>query len=166
MENCIRYLRKSFNQSGGKIVSRLDWGLPQIHDTLLVRSVSKEEWIEYVLPKLDIKKMIDERSGLPFNDKTIILALDEVYENISTDGFSKFKPSGNRLGRSLHNRRTDHRFLVFKNVTIGWSIKQGLVIRSLCSYDGPHKRYVERYSINEISWCKSRCNTYLVKRCS
>ena len=109
------YLRKSFNQSGGKIVSRLDWGLPQIHDTLLVRSVSKEEWIEYVLPKLDIKKMIDERSGLPFNDKTIILALDEVYENISTDGFSKFKPSGNRLGRSLHNRRTDHRFLVFKN---------------------------------------------------
>ena len=26
------YLRKSFNQSGGKIVSRLDWELPQIHN--------------------------------------------------------------------------------------------------------------------------------------
>ena len=72
------YLRKSFNQSGGKIVSRLDWGLPQIHDTLLVRQVTKDEWIDFVIPKLNLEKMIDERTGLAFNEKSLRLALDSI----------------------------------------------------------------------------------------
>ena len=109
------YLRKAFNQAGGKIVNRTDWGLPQIHDTLLVRQVTKDEWIDFVIPKLNLEKMIDERTGLAFNEKSLRLALDEVYENISTDGFATFKPSGSKMGRALHNRRTDHRFLVFKD---------------------------------------------------
>ena len=86
------HLRKRFNYFGGKILSRKDWGLPQIHDTLLVRSVSKEDWVDYVLPKLDLDKMVNERSGLPFTDKTIREALSEVYDNISTEGMATFKP--------------------------------------------------------------------------
>ena len=109
------HLRKRFNYFGGKILSRENWGLPQIHDTLLVRQVSKEDWIDYILPKLDIDKMINERSGLPFNDKTIREALSEVYENISTEGMATFKPGTNSFGRALHNRRVDHRFLAFKS---------------------------------------------------
>tara|TARA_R100000742_G_C4278270_1_gene100884 strand:- start:60 stop:2633 length:2574 start_codon:yes stop_codon:yes gene_type:complete len=109
------HLRKRANYFGMNILSRRDWGLPQIHDTLLVRSVPKQEWIDYVLPKLDIDKMINERSGLPFNDKTIQEALSEVYDNIATEGMATFKPGKDSFGRALHNRRTDHRFLAFKN---------------------------------------------------
>ena len=111
------HLRKRYNQFGGRIVSKIEsnWGLPQIHDTLLVRQISKNEWIEYVLPKLNIEKMIDDKTGLPFNRTTIRLALDEVYENISTEGMATFKPSSVSYGRSLANRRTDHRFLIFKS---------------------------------------------------
>jgi len=109
------HLRKRANSFGMKILSRKDWGLPQMHDTLSVRSVTKEDWIDYILPKLDLDKMVNERSGLPFNDKTIREALSEVYENISTEGMATFKPGVNRYGKALHNRRLDHRFLAFKN---------------------------------------------------
>ena len=98
-----------------KVLSRLNWGLPQIHDTLLVRSVPKAEWIDFILPKLDLDKMVNERSGLPFNDKTIREALSEVYDNIATEGMATFKPGTNSYGKSFANRRTDHRFLAFKN---------------------------------------------------
>ena len=109
------HLRKRFNYFGGKILSRKDWGLPQIHDTLLVRSISKEDWVDYVLPKLDLDKMVNERSGLPFTDKTIREALSEVYDNISTEGMATFKPGTGAYGKALHNRRLDHRFLAFRS---------------------------------------------------
>ena len=109
------HLRKRANYFGMKIKSRADWGLPQIHDTLLVRSVSQTEWIDFILPKLDLDKMVNERTGLPFNDKTIREALSEVYDNISTEGMATFKPGVSSYGKALHNRRLDHRFLAFKN---------------------------------------------------
>ena len=86
------HLRKRFNSYGGKILKRDDWGLPQMHDTLTVRSTPKEDWIDFILPKLDIEKMVDERSGLPFTDKSIREALSEVYESIATEGMATFKP--------------------------------------------------------------------------
>jgi len=109
------HLRKRYNSFGGKILSRKDWGLPQIHDTLLVRSVSKSDWIDYVLPKLDLDKMTDESTGLPFTDKSIQKALSQVYDNIATEGMATFKPGTNSYGKTFANRRTDHRFLAFKN---------------------------------------------------
>ena len=109
------HLRKRYNSFGGKILSRKDWGLPQIHDTLLVRSVAKQDWIDYVLPKLDLDKMTDESTGLPFTDKSIQKALNQVYDNISTEGMATFKPGTNSYGKTFANRRTDHRFLAFKN---------------------------------------------------
>ena len=109
------HLRKRANSFGMKILSRVDWGLPQLHDTLLVRSIPKEEWIDFILPKLDLDKMVNEASGLPFNDKTIREALGGVYDNISTEGMATFKPGTASYGRALHNRRLDHRFLAFKS---------------------------------------------------
>ena len=109
------HLRQRFNYFGGKILKRLDWGLPQMHDTLAVRSTPKETWIDFILPKLDIEKMVDEKTGLPFTDRSIREALSEVYESISTEGMATFKPGVNRKGKALHNRRLDHRFLAFKS---------------------------------------------------
>jgi len=114
-KQAAEHLRKRFNKFGGKVLSRKDWGLPQIHDSLVVRSASKEDWTDFILPKLDIDKMVDERSGLPFTDKSIRQALSEVYDNIATEGMATFKPGTAAYGKKLHNRRLDHRFLAFKN---------------------------------------------------
>jgi len=118
------HLRKRANFFGMKILSRKDWGLPQMHDTLSVRQVSKADWIEFTLPKLDLDKMVNERTGLPFNDKTIREALGEVYESITTEGMATFKPGVNTFGKALHNRRLDHRFLAFKSAD-DWMEYQG-----------------------------------------
>jgi uncharacterized membrane protein YeaQ/YmgE (transglycosylase-associated protein family) len=109
------HLRKRANSFGMKILTRKDWGLPQLHDTLLVRQSSKADWIDFILPKLDLDKMVNEATGLPFNDKTIREALGGVYDNIATEGMATFKPGTASYGRALHNRRLDHRFLAFKS---------------------------------------------------
>ena len=68
-----------------------------MHDTLAVRSVAKDDWIEFILPKLDIEKMVDERTG--FTDKSIREALSEVYDSIATEGMATFKPGTNQFGK-------------------------------------------------------------------
>jgi len=108
-------LRKRFNRAGGNIPKREDWGLPQRHDTLKVRKASYTQWRDTILPKLDTNKMIDEVTGLPFSPERLEIALREVYESIRTEGFNKVKPGGGGGGKSLANRRQDHRFLAFKN---------------------------------------------------
>lgn len=109
------YLRQRFNAAGGAIPKRQDWGLPQTHSTDRVRAVKYNEWRDYILPRLDPDRMIDERTGLKFTPERMELALKDVYETIRTDGMSKVKPGGVRGGKSVATRRTDHRFLVFKN---------------------------------------------------
>ena len=109
------YLRQRFNAAGGRIPKRKDWGLPQVHDTLAVRKASYEEWRDFIQPRLDSAKMIDERTGLPFSPERLELALRDVYETIRTDGMNKLIPGAVGQGKSVANRRIDHRFLVFKD---------------------------------------------------
>jgi hypothetical protein len=113
------YLRQRFNAAGGAIPLRKDWGLPQTHSVEKVRSVKFEEWRDFISARLDLDKMIDERTGLKFTPERLELALNDVYETIRTDGMSRMKPSGAQRGKSVATRRQDHRFLVFKNPD-GW----------------------------------------------
>jgi hypothetical protein len=109
------YLRARFNSAGGAVPKRVDWGLPQTHNTLKVRQAAFQEWRDYTASRLDLEKMTDEQTGLRFSPEKLELALKDVYETISTDGFSKVKPGAMMGGKSMANRRQDHRFLVFKN---------------------------------------------------
>lgn len=109
------YLRKRFNAAGGQIMSRLDWGMPQMHSIVRVRSATFNEWREFIQPRLDPEKMIDEQTGLRMTPERLELALRDVYETIRTDGFNKMTPGATGQGRSIAKRRTDHRFLVFKD---------------------------------------------------
>ena len=113
--NVAEKLRQRFNAAGGSIAKRIGWGLPQTHDAVSVRKVGKQEWINFVLPRLDVAKMIDEQTGkqIPMSELTFVL--DQVYETIVTDGLNTFQPSRAKGGTSLGNRRTDHRFLIFKD---------------------------------------------------
>lgn len=106
-------LRKRFNRAGGAIPKRLDWGLPQSHDMLEVRKAGYETWRDFVTPRLDRTKMIDENTGLAFSDQKLEVVLRDVFETIQSDGMNKLTPGGASNGKSLGNRRQDHRFLSF-----------------------------------------------------
>lgn len=109
------YLRERFNAAGGAIQKNKGWGMPQQHDSLEVRKVKSYEWVDYTINKLDEKKMIDERTNQPFTKEALKKELENVYETISTEGMNRLEPSGAAFGKSVANRRTDHRFLIFKN---------------------------------------------------
>jgi len=109
-------LRKRANAAGMRIPKRLDWGMSQSHDMLRVRKVTQAEWKDFIRDELDPAKMINEKTGLPMNDETLELALSEVYTTIVEGGLNKVStPKFSAGGTSLANRRTDHRFLVFKD---------------------------------------------------
>jgi hypothetical protein len=109
------YARQRFNAAGGAIPKRKDWGMPQIHDSMLVRKAGREEWTNFIRERLDLEKMIDERTGLKFTPERLELALAQVFDSIATEGWNKVKPSGAGSGRSMAGRHQDHRFLAFKN---------------------------------------------------
>lgn len=110
------FLRREYNAAGGHIAWREDWGLPQIHDTVKVREASFEEWRDFIVPRLDPARMRDGATGLPFAPRDLEAVLKDIYETIRTDGFATLEPSaGGGQGKSLANRRADHRFLSFRS---------------------------------------------------
>jgi hypothetical protein len=108
-------LRKRFNAAGGAIVKRSDWGMPQNHDMISVRKAGYTEWRDFILPRLNRQKMIDEQTGIPFSDEKFELVMRDVYETISNDGINKLQPGGVGQSKSFANRRQDHRFLTFRD---------------------------------------------------
>lgn len=108
-------LRRRFNRAGGDVGYRADWGLPQSHDWKAVRKAGFEAWRDFTLPMLAPERMIDTRTGLPFTAQSLELALRDVWETIRTNGWSKRTPGGSAGVKSIANRRSDARFLVFKS---------------------------------------------------
>ena len=118
------YLRLRRNASGGSTGKIEDYGFPQLHDAASVRKVSFAEWREFIEPRLDVRQMIDESTNQPFSPEGLRNALESVYNAIRTEGYSQLTPSGIPKGRSMANRRTDSRFLKFKNAD-AWMEYQG-----------------------------------------
>ena len=108
--------RLLFNRMGGQIPKREDWGLSQIHNPYSIERAGFEDWYAFIKDRLDFSKIYSERFGRNLQgDEEIKDALRETYETIVSDGWSQIKPSAAVRGKSLSNRRMDHRFLVFKS---------------------------------------------------
>jgi hypothetical protein len=118
------YLRKRFNAAGGAISKMQNWGFPQYHNMLAIRKAGYEQWRSEILPRLDLDNMIDETTGLPFNEQSIEIALNDVYQTLISNGANKLKPSGAMSGKSLANQKRDHRFLKFKNADAWFEYQQ------------------------------------------
>lgn len=111
-------LRQRFNAAGGDIGQLRDWGLPQGHSTERVRAAGYETWRGFIAPLLDLQRMTDLSTGRPFTSESIEPALREVYDTIRTNGWNDRTPGG--VGRgSVANRRSDARFLIFRDAD-GW----------------------------------------------
>jgi len=109
--------RLRFNAAGGRIPSRADWGMPQSHDPRAISKAQFEPWREFIAKRLDLERMVDESTGLPFTRESMEVRLREAYDAILSDGWSRREASGVSAGRAAHNRRLDHRFFVFKDAT-------------------------------------------------
>lgn len=107
-------LRQRYNAAGGNIGKLDRWGLPQSHDSRAVRKAGYDAWRAEILPRLDRARMLDERTGLPFSDEGLELALRDVFETIRTDGWNKRNAGGQGVA-SLANRRGEARFLQFRS---------------------------------------------------
>jgi hypothetical protein len=115
INEAIELARTRHNQWGGRVAKIKGNYLPQPHNPVKVGSVTQEEWIENILPKLDFAKMINNKTNRAFTREELILELPGVYDAIRTEGVSRLKPGVQMGSTMLGNKRLDHRFLVFKD---------------------------------------------------
>ncbi len=113
----VNKLVDRYNAAGGRIEKTGDWNLPQVHSTIKVASVDREEWVSYIWDKLDFKKMRIDRMAKVKQHKI----LSDVYDTIATNGLNKGVKDKKV---SLANRRNNERFLQFKDAD-SWLDYQG-----------------------------------------
>lgn len=118
------YMRQRFNQAGGHVPKRADWGLPQTHDMVAVRKAGFDEWRAFVSPRLDPSRMYDDLTGRPMTPAQVERTMREVFDTISTQGWNSVEPSGVPINGKLGNRRADPRYLAFKDAD-AWLQYQG-----------------------------------------
>lgn len=118
------YLRQRFNQAGGHVPKRADWGLPQTHDMVAVRKAGFDEWRAFVMPRLDPSRMYDDLTGRPMTPAQVERTMREVFDTISTQGWNSVEPSGVPISGKTANRRADPRYLAFKSAD-AWLEYQG-----------------------------------------
>jgi hypothetical protein len=109
--------RLDFNAAGGHIGNLEDFGLPHSHDAARIRRDGFNAWAAAIMPRLDWAKIPDFETGRPFTGSSQARRrafLREIFDDITTDGWSKREPSFAARGRALYNRRADHRVLHFR----------------------------------------------------
>lgn len=108
-------MRLRFNAAGGSIGKIDRWGMPQSHDAAAVRAAGRDAWTAYVLPRLDRERMIDDVTGQPMTEARLVATLREAWESISTNGLNAPLVSERTGMAALAKRRSNGRFLVFRN---------------------------------------------------
>lgn len=112
----FEWLRLQFNRAGGNIPKLKNWGMPQSHDAVTIAKAGLAEWKAFIRPLIDPSEMIDNATGKAFaSEEAIDEALDAVWRNISSEGMDGQVPGSFTGNAKVANRRTDHRFLVFKD---------------------------------------------------
>lgn len=109
------WLRVRANRAGMAIARKADWGMPQTHDVLKTRGVTREVWVARTIDRVDPQKLIDYVSGFKPNRLGAANILGEMYDTITSRGLNDLDPSLARGSRSLAAKRAEHRFLPFKD---------------------------------------------------
>ncbi|QDL30427.1 hypothetical protein [Serratia liquefaciens] len=107
-------LRQRFNDAGGDIGFLEYWGFPQHHSMDKVGKASQDEWVGFVVGKLDRNKYVKE-NGEMMNDAEITEFLGNAYKTIATGGMNKLGDSGLRISGSRANRGSAERQIHFRD---------------------------------------------------
>jgi hypothetical protein len=113
-EKSSEYLRKTFNKYGGDIPKSKNW-FPTNHDAELLLKSTRDEWVNFIRPLLNITEMKSPLTGKPLTEKQLTKALNESYDAITTDGWSKVKEGQGKNQQALYNKGKQSKFLIFKD---------------------------------------------------
>lgn len=140
MKQTFDYLHARYKSAGG-IIGKIENYFPQVHKKESIRKVSKDEWVDYTLARLDREKMIDESTGAGFTAEKLKSILYKEYDSIVTAGRSDLlelsrkgeAPMGR--GSDIDQKRTKSRFMQFKdaNAFLEYNAKFGVGDKGLIS---------------------------------
>ncbi len=112
-------MRTRFNEAGGDIRRRLDWHLPQPHDSVKIRAVDGTTWVRDVLPLLDRRQYVNP-DGMFMSDVQVTDSLMAIKTVLDTQGLAGFEPEPDfRARRMLARRHEEPREIHFKDAA-GW----------------------------------------------
>ncbi|WP_299085084.1 hypothetical protein [uncultured Ruegeria sp.] len=115
--------RRDFNAAGGDIGKIENYGLPMHHSAEKIRAADFEPWRDQIWEDLDWTRIIDFDTDQPFaiggsrppKGGRAEAFLQEVFDSITTDGWSKREASFHERGLSVANSRNASRVLHFRD---------------------------------------------------
>lgn len=122
LKDTIEKSHRMYVEAGGISGRVEDWVAPHVHSQELVGRVSFEEWRSAILPRLDLERMIDIDTGLPFEPQRLNEVMQEAYESIRTNGMVDIADAAKAgkqkmgMGGGVAKKRQASRFFHFKDV--------------------------------------------------
>ncbi len=115
-------LRNMFNSLGGDIGKLDDYGVAHVHDGRKIRDAGFQPWADDLYGRLDWNRIIDHKTGKPFavaKGARPLRAdadrfLNEIYQEITTNGWYDRTPGFSVGAKALFNARAEHRVLHFR----------------------------------------------------
>ncbi|WP_199259890.1 hypothetical protein [Paracoccus binzhouensis] len=116
-------LRNLFNSLGGDIRKLDDYGVAHVHNGQKIRDAGFQAWADDLYARLDWNRIIDHKTGKPFavaKGARPLRAdadrlLNEIYQEITTNGWHDRTPGFSVGAKALFNGRGEHRVLHFKS---------------------------------------------------
>lgn len=133
LKGVLEDLRLRFNNAGGNIPKREDWGLTHSHNVMKIRdlgvtgrnkfgrkvrdpNLARQRWKALIRPLLDVDQMTNPRTGEAIGADGIDASLDYVFESIMSDNWAHRVPEARRFGKGkVASRYQDNRFLIFRD---------------------------------------------------
>lgn len=97
-------LLSRFNDAGGKVRPREDWGLPHHHSQQRIAAAGADTWIAKTFPRLNRNRYRNEDGSL-MNDNQVQAFLGEAYQTLATGGVNTLEPGaagGEKMRANLH----------------------------------------------------------------
>lgn len=107
-------LRTRFNEAGGKVGHLDDWAHPQAHSSYLTFKMGRDNWINFIQPKLNRSRYVNEDGSL-FTDQQFKDFLSNAWESIVYDGQLKGEVGAAKGTGSRANAHSQSRQLHFKD---------------------------------------------------
>jgi hypothetical protein len=108
-------------EAAGGVLGKIDnYMVKQVHSKVPIVKAGFDKWKQDLLPLLDMNKMLDESTGLPFEPAKLEGVLRDIYDDIETNGrasLQKAMDAGEDVGfgmGDINTRRDKSRFLHFK----------------------------------------------------
>jgi len=128
------YLIREIRRGGADVVQRRDFKIPQRHDPASFKRAANlvndkggrfkykehlDAWKSYITPRLNRTAMKSRVTGQPLTDDELDVLLDEMFDNVYTDGMNRFEAQkvgqAKKPPRRLADRHTLERVIVFRD---------------------------------------------------